>query len=103
LACGQDVACVSEAYVGITRIEVNRDGDLYITVTLPSLVVGTVGGGTALPTQNECLRILECSGKGSARKFAEICGAVALAGELSIAAALASGQFSNAHKLYRRK
>ena len=103
LACGQDVACVSEAYVGITRIEVNRDGDLYITVTLPSLVVGTVGGGTALPTQNECLRILECNGKGSARKFAEICGAVALAGELSIAAALASGQFSNAHKLYRRK
>lgn len=103
LACGQDVACVSEAYVGITRIEVNRDGDLYITVTLPSLVVGTVGGGTALPTQQECLNILQCSGRGSARKFAEICGAVALAGELSIAAALASGQFSNAHKLYRRK
>lgn len=103
LACGQDVACVSEAYVGITRMEVNRNGDLYVTVTLPSLVVGTVGGGTSLPTQQECLKILQCIGKGSARKFAEICGAVALAGELSIAAALASGQFSNAHKLYRRK
>jgi len=103
LACGQDVACVSEAYVGITRMEVNDDKDLYITVTLPSLVVGTVGGGTSLPTQQECLKLLQCTGKGSARKFAEICGAVALAGELSIAAALASGQFSNAHKLYRRK
>ena len=103
LACGQDVACVSEAYVGITRMEVNADNDLYITVTLPSLVVGTVGGGTSLPTQQECLKLLQCQGKGSARKFAEICGAVVLAGELSIAAALASGQFSSAHKLYRRK
>ncbi|MBZ0100115.1 MAG: hydroxymethylglutaryl-CoA reductase [Taibaiella sp.] len=103
MACGQDVASVSEAYVGITRMEVNDNGDLYVTVTLPSLVVGTVGGGTALPTQRECLEILQCTGKGSARKFAEICGAVALTGELSIAAALASGQFSSAHKLYRRK
>lgn len=103
LACGQDVACVSEAYVGITRMEVNRNEDLYVAITLPSLVVGTVGGGTSLPTQHECLQILQCSGKGSARKFAEICGAVALAGELSIAAALASGHFSKAHKLFRRR
>lgn len=103
LSCGQDVASVSEAYVGITRMEVNKNNDLYITVTLPSLVVGTVGGGTNLPTQKECLQILQCEGKGSARKFAEICGALALAGELSIAAALSSGHFSNAHKLFRRK
>lgn len=103
LACGQDVACVSEAYVGITRMEVNSAGDLYVSITLPSLVVGTVGGGTSLPTQNECLQMLQCTGKGSARKFAEICGALALAGELSIAAAMASGQFGKAHKLFRRK
>lgn len=103
LACGQDVACVSEAHVGITRIEVRPDGDLYITVTLPSLVVGTVGGGTHLPTQQECLKLLGCTGPGSARKLAEICGATALAGELSIAAALASGEFSKAHKIFRRK
>lgn len=103
LACGQDVACVSEAYVGITRMEVHHTGDLYVAITLPSLVVGTVGGGTRLPTQQECLQILQCTGKGSARKFAEICGAVALAGELSIAAALASGEFSKAHKIFRRK
>lgn len=103
LACGQDVACVSEAHVGITRIEAQPDGNLYITVTLPSLVVGTVGGGTNLPTQRECLDLLGCSGPGSARKLAEICGATALAGELSIAAALSSGEFSKAHKIFRRK
>ena len=103
MACGQDVACVSEAYVGITRMEVDRHEDLYVSLTLPSLVVGTVGGGTSLPTQNECLELIGCKGKNSARKFAEICTAVALAGELSIAAALASGRFSKAHQVFRRK
>jgi hydroxymethylglutaryl-CoA reductase (NADPH) len=102
MACGQDVACVAEAYVGITRMEVCKDGDLYISVTLPSLVVGTVGGGTRLPTQQECLKMIDCTGEGSARKFAEICGATVLAGELSIAAALASGSFSKAHKIFGR-
>jgi hydroxymethylglutaryl-CoA reductase (NADPH) len=102
LACGQDVACVAEAYVGITRMEVHHNGDLYVTVTLPSLTVGTVGGGTRLPTQNECLRLLGCEGAGTARKFAEICGATILSGELSIAAALASGAFAKAHKLFGR-
>lgn len=103
MACGQDVACVSEAYVGITRMEVTEAGDLYLTVTLPSLVVGTVGGGTRLPTQRECLELLGCYGEGGARKFAEICGAIVLAGELSIAAALASGSFAKAHRLFGRK
>ncbi|MBC7384246.1 MAG: hydroxymethylglutaryl-CoA reductase [Bacteroidia bacterium] len=103
LACGQDVACVAEAYVGITRMEKNEDGDLYVAVTLPSLMVGTVGGGTGLTTQHECLDLLECTGPGTARKFAEICGATVLAGELSIAAALASGQFSKAHRIFGRK
>jgi hydroxymethylglutaryl-CoA reductase (NADPH) len=103
LACGQDVACISEAYIGITRMEVNKNRDLYVAVTLPSLVVGTVGGGTGLPTQHECLQIIKCTGKKSARKFAEICGALVLAGELSIAAALTAGHFSRAHKILGRK
>ena len=103
MATGQDVACVSEAYVGITRMEVNREGDLYVSVTLPSLTVGTVGGGTGLPTQKECLKLIGCDGEGSARKFAEICGATVLAGELSIAAAIANGNFSKAHHLFGRK
>jgi hydroxymethylglutaryl-CoA reductase (NADPH) len=70
LATGQDVACVAEAYVGITRMEVNSNDDLYVCVTLPSLTVGTVGGGTHLPTQKECLKLIGCEGPGSARKFA---------------------------------
>ena len=103
IACGQDVACVAEAYVGITRMELNDNQDLYVTVTLPSLPVGTVGGGTTLPTQNECLEIIGCAGQGNARKFAEICAAVVLSGELSVAAAVVSGSFSRAHKLFGRK
>jgi|JI8StandDraft_1071087.scaffolds.fasta_scaffold28537_2 hydroxymethylglutaryl-CoA reductase (NADPH) len=103
MATGQDVACVSEAYVGITRMEVNKKGDLYVSVTLPSLTVGTVGGGTGLPSQQECLQLIGCAGLGTARKFAEICGATVLAGELSIAAAIANGNFSKAHRLFGRK
>ena len=103
IATGQDVACIAEAAVGITRMEANAKGDLYVAVTLPNLLVGTVGGGTSLPTQRECLELLDCYGTGKARKFAEICAALALAGEVSIAAAIASGQFSQAHKKFGRK
>jgi hydroxymethylglutaryl-CoA reductase (NADPH) len=103
LATGQDVACVAEAAIGITRMEVTDDGSLYASVTLPNLIVGTVGGGTALPTQRECLEMMDCFGPGKARKLAEIFGAVILAGELSIAAALAAGHFSSAHQKLGRK
>lgn len=102
MACGQDVACVAEGYVGFTRFEAML-GDLYACVTLPALTVGTVGGGTHLPTQRACLELMDCYGSGKAVKFAEICAAVLLSGELSISAALASGKFSKAHKLFGRK
>jgi hydroxymethylglutaryl-CoA reductase (NADPH) len=103
IATGQDAACVAEAAIGITRMELAKDGGLYASVTLPNLIVGTVGGGTSLPTQKECLELLDCYGEGKSRKFAEICGAVVLAGELSIAAALSAGHFSAAHKKFGRK
>jgi hydroxymethylglutaryl-CoA reductase (NADPH) len=103
LATGQDVACVSEAAVGITRMEVTSTGNLYASATLPSLILGTVGGGTSLPTQKECLELMDCYGPGKARKLAEICGALVLSGELSIAAALSAGHFSSAHKKFGRK
>jgi hydroxymethylglutaryl-CoA reductase (NADPH) len=98
LATGQDVATVSEASVGITRMEVDDDGGLYAAVTLPNLILGTVGGGTRLPTAAECLRILDCAGADRAARLAEICAAVALAGELSIVGALCSGDFARAHE-----
>lgn len=97
IACGQDVACISEAVTAITRIERTACGDLYASVTLPNLIVGTVGGGTALATAHECLTMLGCVGEGSARKFAEICAVVVLAGELAILGAMSGGSFASAH------
>jgi len=103
IACGQDVACIAESAVGVTRMEVNAAGHLYVSVTLPSLIVGTVGGGTNLPTQKECLSMMDCTGVGSAKKFAEICCAVALAGEISIASAMSVDHFTSAHQQLGRK
>lgn len=102
IACGQDAACVSEAAVGVTRFEVGGEGELYAAVTLPNLIVGTVGGGTGLPSQQACLKVLGLAGAGQARAFAEVCAALALAGELSIIAALSAGQFAGAHERLAR-
>lgn len=102
IACGQDVANIVNSAVGITNFEVNANGDLYASVTLPSLTVATVGGGTALGTSRECLEILGCAGSGQAGKFAEIVCATLLAGELSMGAAIASGEFVAAHETYGR-
>ena len=98
IACGQDAACVAESAVGVTRFEVTDDGGLYAAVTLPNLIVGTVGGGTGLPSQTACLEILGLAGSGHARALAEVCAALALAGELSIIGALAAGHFTRAHQ-----
>ncbi|HXR04621.1 MAG TPA: hydroxymethylglutaryl-CoA reductase [Verrucomicrobiae bacterium] len=103
IACGQDAACVSEASTGLTDMDVTEGGDLYASVTLPNVIVGTVGGGTHLPTAHECLAILGCVGEGTARKFAEICTATILAGEISIMGALAAGEFASAHARYARQ
>jgi hydroxymethylglutaryl-CoA reductase (NADPH) len=102
IACGQDPACVAESAVGVTRFEVTENGDLYASVTLPSVIVGTVGGGTALPSQRACLEIMGLAGAGNAQALAEVCGALALAGELSITAALCSGDFTRAHQTLAR-
>ena len=103
LATGQDAAQVVESSMGYTWTELSENGDLYISVTLPSLEVGTVGGGTRLPTQKEALKILGVYGPGdppgtNAKKFAEIIAAAVLAGELSLLAALAAGHLAEAHK-----
>ena len=102
LACGQDVACVSEASTALHRMEMTEQGDLYVCVTLPNLILGTVGGGTRLPTATESLRILGCLGDGRAAKFAEIAAGLALAGEISIIAAMCTGEFAQAHQALGR-
>jgi hydroxymethylglutaryl-CoA reductase (NADPH) len=102
IACGQDAACIAESAVGVTRFEVRSDGALYAAVTLPNLMVGTVGGGTALPSQRACLELMGLYGEGHARALAEVCAGMALAGELSIIGALAAGEFTRAHRKLAR-
>lgn len=102
LATGQDAACVAESATGVTRFEVLPDGGLYASVTLPGIMVGTVGGGTGLPTQKACLDLMGLAGAGNARALAEVCAGLLLAGELSIIAALSAGHFSRAHRKLAR-
>lgn len=102
IACGQDVANLANAAVGISVFEELPDGDLYASVTLPSLTLATVGGGTALGTAAECLEMVGCAGEGKALKLAEIAAALLLAGELSMGGAVASGELSQAHDTYGR-
>jgi hydroxymethylglutaryl-CoA reductase (NADPH) len=102
LACGQDVACVAESATGITRLETSEAGDLYASVTLPNIMVGTVGGGTSLPSARACLDILGLAGSGKSAALAEVCAAIVLAGELSIIGAFCSGDFALAHRALSR-
>jgi hydroxymethylglutaryl-CoA reductase (NADPH) len=103
LATGQDVACVAESSIGVTRFEAQTDGSLYATITVPSIMVGTVGGATSLPTQRACLELMGLHGSGNARALAEVCAGLLLAGELSIIAALSAGHFSRAHHKLARQ
>jgi hydroxymethylglutaryl-CoA reductase (NADPH) len=102
IACGQDAAHAIDGSTCITTVDLTDSG-VYISVTLPSLPVGTVGGGTGLETQQECLKILGVAGSGNppgtnARKLGEIIGAGVLAGELSLLGALAAQHLARAHQ-----
>jgi hydroxymethylglutaryl-CoA reductase (NADPH) len=101
LATGQDPAQVVEGSSAYTTASA-RDGDLYFSTTLPAVEIGTVGGGTALPTQNEALELLGVAGGGepagtNAQELAEVIAGSVLAGELSLHAALASSHLEEAH------
>ncbi len=101
LATGQDVACVAESAVGFTRME-PRDNGLFFSVTMPNIIVGTVGGGTGLPSQSSALSILGLKGAGNAKALAEVTAAVCLCGEISIIAAISADHFTNAHQKLAR-
>ncbi|MDB1125751.1 hydroxymethylglutaryl-CoA reductase [Vibrio algarum] len=103
IACGQDAACVAESAIGMTRMEVDKHGGLYASVTLPNLMIGTVGGGTNLPSQKACLDLMGLSGNGKSQALAEVCAALCLAGELSIVGAFCAGHFARAHHKLARK
>jgi hydroxymethylglutaryl-CoA reductase (NADPH) len=102
IATGQDVANVAESSAGILYTEITPERDLYISLTIPSLIVATYGGGTGLATQRECLEILGCYGRGKVNALAEIVAGVALAGELSLGAAISSLDWVSSHEKYGR-
>lgn len=102
IATGQDVANVAESSAGIIYAELTPKNDLYISITIPSLIVATYGGGTALATQRECLELLGCFGTGKVNKLAEIIAGTVLAGELSLAAAISSTDWVSSHERYGR-
>ena len=97
IATGQDEANVVESHTGITFMDLADNGDLYYSVTLPSIICATHGGGTGLPTQRECLKLLGCEGPGSAKKLAEIVAATVLAGDISLASAITTDEWVSSH------
>ena len=96
-ACGQDIACVHESSLAQLHLEA-VEGGVYASMLLPSLIVGTVGGGTHLPNQHDYLEMMGCAGSGNSRRLAEIISGFALALDLSTLSAVASGQFASAHE-----
>ena len=102
IATGQDVANVSESSAAILYAEHTDDDDLYMSITIPSLIVATYGGGTGLATQRECLEMLGCYGQDKVRKLAEIIAGVVLAGEISLASAISSNDWVSSHEKFGR-
>jgi len=97
IATGQDVANVAESSSAVVYADLDVNGDYYFSITIPSLIVATFGGGTGLPTQQECLKMLGCVGAGKVKKLAEIIGATVLAGELSLMSAVLAGDWVTSH------
>ncbi|KAM3695898.1 hypothetical protein ACB098_07G168100 [Castanea mollissima] len=109
IATGQDPAQNVESSHCITMMEAVNDGqDLHVSVTMPSIEVGTVGGGTQLASQSACLNLLGVKGANresagsNARLLATIVAGSVLAGELSLMSALAAGQLVRSHMKYNR-
>jgi hydroxymethylglutaryl-CoA reductase (NADPH) len=102
IATGQDVANVSESSAGVLYCELTPEKDLYLSLTIPSLIVASYGGGTGLATQRECLELLGCWGTGKVNKLAEIVAGVALAGEISLGSAISSSDWVSSHEQYGR-
>ena len=102
IATGQDVANVAESSAAFVYAELRDNGDYYYSVTIPSLIVASYGGGTGLATQRECLEMLDCYGTGKVRKLAEIVAATVLCGELSLGSAIVAEEWVQAHDLFGR-
>jgi len=102
IATGQDEANVAEATTGITYLELLENNDLYWSLTLPSLVIASYGGGTGLATQREALEMMGCYGTGKVEKLIEIIAGAVLAGEISLSAAVVADEWVESHDKHGR-
>jgi len=106
LSTGQDAANIVEGSQGITHAEV-KDGDLYFSVTLPNIIVGTVGNGKEIDFVKNNLKLMKCDGRSAngenSKRLASIIAATALCGELSLLAAQTNqGELTRSHMCYER-
>ncbi|HPS58775.1 MAG TPA: hydroxymethylglutaryl-CoA reductase [Spirochaetota bacterium] len=99
-ATGQDIASTHESGMGHFYVEKTGEGDLYVSLLIPSLVIGTIGGGTKLPGQAELLDMNNCAGEGKVNRLAEIIAGFCLSLDISTMAAVASNQFAASHRKY---
>ena len=97
VATGQDLASIHESSVAELELTKVPDG-LVVQLTLFSLVIGTLGGGTQLAKQHEALKLMECNGQGKVERFASLIAGFAMGLELSTYAAIVSGEFAKAHE-----
>lgn len=102
IATGQDVANLAESSAAVVHSELTPEGEFYYSITIPSLIVATYGGGTGLATQRECLELLGCYGQGGVKKFAEIVAATVLCGELSLGTAVIAEEWVASHDKFGR-
>ena len=102
IATGQDAANVAESHAGMNYVELLDNGDLYWSTTLPALICATYGGGTGLPTQRECLEMMDCYGNDKADKLAEIIAGVVLAGDISLSSAILAHEWVSSHEMMGR-
>ncbi|WP_288880741.1 phosphotransferase [uncultured Kosakonia sp.] len=102
-ALGQDIACSHESSLSQLQMRLTPEGNVYCSMTLPALVIGTVGGGTTLPDQAECLQMLGCQGANGSERLAEIIASFCLALDISTLSALASDEFAKSHERLGRQ
>ena len=95
VATGQDIASVHESSLGILSVE-KKEGGIQLSLKLPSLVIGSIGGGTAIPMQKEALELMGCYGK--VERLAKLIAGFALSLEISTFGAVLSGEFAKAHE-----
>lgn len=100
-ATGQDLGCMYESSAQQIFYEATPEG-VYWSATFPCIVTGTASNAQRLPTQNECLKLLGCTGENSAEKLAEVIAAFCVALDISTCASVANDTFSSAHRIFGR-